>query len=99
MSLKNYIDQPCERCGSKKRVSKTWTETVETILGTSVLEFSQTICTNSVCQDLFDKNRAEELIKINARKAAKEEQDKIRRANIVHAIAVKKGRIDLRLRK
>ena len=85
-----YIDQPCERCGSKKRISKTWTETLENLRGVSVLEISQITCTNKACQDLFDRNRAEELIKINERKTAKEEQDKIRKINIARTISERK---------
>ena len=90
VSSKLYSDQPCERCGSKKSISKTWTETLKTILGTSTLEVSQLMCTNKACQALFDKNRAEELIKINERKLKKEEQDKIRKENIARTILERK---------
>lgn len=83
----SYIDQPCERCGSKKRISKTWKEELQTSLGVSMLEVSQIVCTNSVCQALFDKNRAEELARVNERKLKKEEQDKIRKENIARTIA------------
>lgn len=100
LPTKLYIDQPCERCGSKKSISKTWTERLETISGTSVVEVSQIICTNVTCQDLFDKNRAIEVARVNARKLQKEEQDKIRRDNIAHTIAErKKATVDLRLKK
>ena len=84
--LMTYIDQPCERCGSKKIISKTWIEKLETMKGVSVLEISQIICTDKLCQELFDKNREEELAKINERKLAKEVQDKIRRENIARTI-------------
>ena len=43
-----------------------------------------------MCQELFDKNRAEELVKINERKTAKEEQDKIRKENIARTISERK---------
>lgn len=85
-----YIDQPCERCGSKKRISRSWTEKAQTMAGVSILEMSQIICTNKACQDLFEKNRTEELIKINERKTAKEEQDKIRKENIARTISERK---------
>lgn len=85
-----YIDQPCERCGSKKRIASSWTERVQTMAGVSILEMSQIICTNKMCQELFDKNRAEELVKINERKVAKEEQDKIRKDNIARTISERK---------
>ena len=85
-----YIDQPCERCGSKKSISKTWIEKLATLKGVSILEVSQITCTNKKCQDLFDRNRAEELIKINERRLAKEEQDRIRKLNIAHTIIERK---------
>ena len=85
-----YIDQPCDRCGSEKRISRSWTERVQTMAGISILEMSQIICTNKMCQELFDKNRAEELVKINERKLAKEEQDKIRKDNIARTISERK---------
>lgn len=85
-----YIDQPCERCGSKKRISRSWTEKAQTMAGVSILEMSQIICTNKACQGLFEKNRTEELIKINERKTAKEEQDKIRKENIARTISERK---------
>lgn len=85
-----YIDQPCERCGSKKNISKTWTEKLETLVGVSVIEVSQITCTNRECQDLFDKNREVELLKINERKLAKEEQDRIRKLNIARTILERK---------
>lgn len=89
-SVESYMEKSCERCGSKKRVSKTWKEKLETMSGVSIIEVSQIICTNKVCQALFDKNRAEELIKINERKLKKEEQDKIRKENIARTIAERK---------
>ncbi len=53
----------------------------------SFIQVSQIVCTNSECQAVFDKNQAKELIKINERKLKKEEQDKIRKENIVQTIA------------
>ncbi len=89
-NLKNYLDQPCERCGSKRRVSKMKNEKLITISGTTIIQVSQTTCSNKVCQALFDKNREEELVKINARKLLKEEQDKTRKDNIANSIAIRK---------
>ena len=89
-NVKNYADQPCDRCGSKKRVSKTWKEVIATTSGTTTIEVSQTICTNRACKELFEKNRAEDLVKINARKALKEDQDKVRRDNIARTISERK---------
>jgi hypothetical protein len=90
---KSYLDQPCERCGSPKRTSKTWKEEIVTALGTQTIEVSQTVCTNKTCQELFDKDREEELVKINARKVSKETQDKIRRDNIAKTIAERKKKL------
>lgn len=87
----SYINQPCERCGSPKRISKTWKETIETALGKQTIEVSQVTCTNKDCQAEFDKNRTEEVARINERKVNKEEQDKVRRENIAKTVAAKKA--------
>lgn len=87
----SYFDQPCERCGSKKLVSKEWKEEVATSLGTSVIVVSQITCSNKACQVLYDKKRSEELVKINERKLDKETQDKIRKENIAKTIRARKG--------
>lgn len=100
LAVKSYVDEPCERCGRKKRISKSWTEKLETISGVSVVEVSQITCTNKACQDIFDKNRAEELLKVNARKLQKEEQDKLRKENIARTIAERKRvKVDLKFSK
>ncbi|HVZ11672.1 MAG TPA: hypothetical protein VG965_01455 [Patescibacteria group bacterium] len=71
-----FNEQPCERCGSPKKVAKTWTEEIKTSLGEPIkIEVSQSICTNKVCQAEFDSNREKEIALINNRKVAKEEQD------------------------
>lgn len=90
VSVGSYIDQPCDRCGSKKRVTKTKREELSTIFGTTIIEVSQVLCTNNACQALFDKLRAEELVKINERKMNKEIQDKIRKENIANTIKARK---------
>lgn len=45
----------CERCGSDRVTSKSWTETHETYSGTKTVECSQIICTNVQCQKVFDE--------------------------------------------
>ena len=96
----SYLDQPCERCGSPKKILKTWEEEMKTSLGSTTIIVSQSICTNKACQDLFDKNRAEDLVKIDQRKEAKEKQDQIRRDNIAHTISERrKNKVDLKLTK
>ena len=89
-SSKSYIEQPCDRCGSPKVVSETWDQAHETISGTSTLKVSQITCTNEACQAGFDKNRAEEVMRINEKKMKKEEQDKIRKDNIAQTIRERK---------
>lgn len=97
--VNSYLNQPCDRCGSKKSVSKTWIEKYATISGTSSVEVSQTICTNPVCQALFEKNRAEEVERINERKLKKEEQDQIRKDNIAKTRSTNKARAEITLKK
>ncbi len=82
----SYIELPCDRCGSKKLVSKSWSEDLETSAGTSQVEVSQIICSNKECQAEFEGVRATELVKINERKVKKEEADKVRRDNIAKTI-------------
>lgn len=86
----SYIDRPCERCGSDRIISRTWSETVESVYGKSTLKMSQIICTNKECQAEFDKNRAEEVVRINEKKLKKEEADKIRKDNIARVMNEKK---------
>ena len=86
----NYVNQPCDRCGSKKRVAKTWKETLKTAAGVSILQVSQVVCTNDECQKSFDEDRAVEVMRVNERKLKKEEQDKVRRDNIARTILERK---------
>lgn len=85
-----YIDRPCERCGSKKHVSKMWVENLKTSNGTSRMEITQITCTNKECQAEFDKNRAKEIQNVKNRKLAKEEQDKNRKESIARTVAERK---------
>ena len=54
-----------------------------------MIEVSQLTCTNKACQEEFDKNRAEELARIDERKSKKEEADKIRKDNIARTITAR----------
>lgn len=67
----SYLNQPCERCGSKKRISKTWTERLPTLTGTTIIKHSQIVCTSEVCQAEFDKHLLEESKKREAVKLNK----------------------------
>lgn len=76
-----YEDQPCERCGSEKRISKKWTEILSTYHSTSKVEHMKIICTNSACQAAFEENLKKETAKRDIIRLQKEEKDKIRKAN------------------
>ncbi|MBI3385319.1 hypothetical protein HY030_03960 [Candidatus Gottesmanbacteria bacterium] len=76
-----YEDQPCERCGSPKRISKKWTEILTTFHSTSKLEHMKIVCTNSVCQEAFEENLKKDAEKRDVVRLAKEEKDKLRKAN------------------
>ncbi|MBI2074453.1 MAG: hypothetical protein HYT83_01305 [Candidatus Levybacteria bacterium] len=80
-SPNEYLDKPCERCGSKKRISRRWKETVQTFNGTATIDCSQIICTNKVCQAEFDKNLLEETEKRRALKVKMDENKAARKAN------------------
>jgi hypothetical protein len=86
-SSSSFVDQPCERCGSKKKISKTWKEAFEMYSGSTMVEISQIVCVNKVCQRSFDENRAEEIVKKNELKLKKEVQDKLRKENMLRNIA------------
>ncbi|HEX8965016.1 MAG TPA: hypothetical protein VF820_01120 [Patescibacteria group bacterium] len=79
---KSYIDQPCERCGSKKAVSQTWKETIATFTGTTEVEFSQIICTNEECQRVFNENIKKEESRQKEIKLQREEREKNRKERL-----------------
>ena len=76
-----YVDQPCPRCGSKRRVSKRWNETIKTLTGTTIVKYSQIVCNNNVCQVEFDRQLLKETQKRQAIKLKKEANDAARKAN------------------
>lgn len=79
---KSFVDTPCERCGSKRRISKTWTETHDTFNGVKkTIECSQIICTNDECQESFDKKSVAETKKREELKQTKIKNDEIRKSN------------------
>lgn len=51
----------CERCNSKRKVSKSWTEKIKNDYGFMTLEHSQIICTNNICQAEFEVNMNKEI--------------------------------------
>lgn len=56
-------DIPCERCHSKRKVGKKWTEKIKNASGFMVLEHIQIVCTNKECQVEFERKLVEEEIK------------------------------------
>lgn len=82
-----YLNEPCNRCGNKKRIAKTWNETIPTLTGTTVVEYSQIVCTNNVCQAEFDELLLEETKKRTAIRIKKEENQAERKANSLLAQA------------
>jgi len=70
-----YVNQPCERCGSKKKIARTWKETIPTFTGTTEVEYSQIVCTNATCQKLFDEIIEQEAKKREAIRLQREQRD------------------------
>ena len=63
ISQNSFIDQPCDRCGGKQRMGKSWKETVPIFTTSAVIEYSQRECVNKECQELFMKKLQDELEK------------------------------------
>lgn len=64
-------EQPCDRCGAKRKVAKTWTEKIKNTGGFMTLQHTQLICTNKECQAAFDKIIADDAQKREKLKLAK----------------------------
>ncbi len=52
---KSISEIACDRCNSKRRVSKTWIEEIKNDHGSMILRHTQVICTNKECQNAFEK--------------------------------------------
>ena len=52
---KSVTEISCERCGSKRKVAKTWTEKIKNDHSEMTLYHQQIICTNADCQKAFEK--------------------------------------------
>lgn len=77
-----YVDQPCDRCGSKRYIARTWKEKIPTYSGGfTVVECTQIKCSNKVCQKEFEQRQADETAKREVNRIKKEENDAIRKAN------------------
>lgn len=75
-----YLDTPCERCGSKKKVGRTWTETVQNFTGTIEVQHQQIVCTNEDCQAKFEEVYKKEAQRKEEIRLKKEEHDAARKA-------------------
>lgn len=73
-----YADRLCDRCGSKRKVSRTWTEKIENDHGGMILYNTQIICTNKECQDAFEKKEKKEQEKRDLRKTVKSKHSSIK---------------------
>lgn len=80
--MTKYEDQPCERCGSKKIVSKTWKEMTEVFGNMVEVECSQIICSSEECQKKFDNNFKKESKKRALLAKMKEERDLLRKETL-----------------
>src|SRR5258708_6166824 len=79
--MDDFVKQPCERCGSKKRISKPWKDTIPTLSGTTVVEYAQITCTNLTCQSAFDENLEKEKNKREVIRLQKETNHNQRKEN------------------
>lgn len=68
-----YLDQPCERCGSKKLLSKIHKTKIKNLSGVSEIEYSQITCSNAACQKSFEISLEERTLKAEAIKLKREE--------------------------
>jgi hypothetical protein len=54
-NTKETYEMPCDRCGSKRKIAKTWTEKIKSDNGTVMtLKHTNVICTNKECQEKFE---------------------------------------------
>lgn len=82
-SEKLYLNEPCNRCGSEKRVAKKWKEIMPTLTGTTVIKHTQIVCMNEACQMESDEMLRKEAKKRQDVRTKKEANDAIRKANII----------------
>lgn len=84
-----YLDKPCERCGSKRKIGRTWTETVQNFSGTIEVKHQQIVCTNEECQKKFEQGYKDEAKRKEAIRSKKEENDAARKANMQQSKVLK----------
>ncbi len=96
MAGSSYIDLPCERCGSKKKVAKKWKEKIPTFTGTTVVEYSQIVCTNADCQKALEVLLEKEAQKREAVRLEKEAKSKFRKTPMHIAANISKSSSKMR---
>ena len=77
-----YINDPCDRCGSKRIISKSHTEVIETFSGPQKIVVSVIKCTNKTCQKAQEDMNAADKRQSDERREKKEKQESVRRNNI-----------------
>lgn len=85
-----YLNTPCERCGSKRRTARKWKETIQNYSGSVVVDFSQIVCTNKVCQEKFEKTLIEEAKKREVIRNNREVNKAARKTNSLLQISLAK---------
>jgi GTP cyclohydrolase III len=78
----SYVNDPCDRCGSKRLSTKSHTEVIETFSGKQKITVSEIKCSNKTCQKAFEESFAAAKKITEERKQKKEEQDIVRKNNI-----------------
>lgn len=68
-----YLEQPCERCGSKKLLSKVRKATLQNLSSVSKIEYSLITCKNAICQKEFEANLEDKRIKAEEVRIKREE--------------------------
>lgn len=71
----SYIDDPCDRCGSRRIISKSHFEVVETFSGKQKIEVSVIECINKTCQSAQNKINKADKKESEERKKKKEAMD------------------------
>ena len=82
----------CIRCGKKRVVAKTWTETIKTSSGTSLLTHILSVCPDAACQKKVEQLLAKQKQLSLDKQRASEERSLARLAPIAQShlkVAVK----------
>ena len=87
-----YLAQPCDRCGSKRYLAKSWKEKTINASGMAVLvEYTQMDCSNKTCQVEFEQRMVIEEKKREVLKQKKDADTLIRKENLAKTRRLKKA--------